>query len=461
MANPPDNQAYVLGVGMTKFIKPRGLREYPEMGYEAGVKAMLDAQINYDDVQHGVACFAYGDSTSGQRVFYQFGMSTIPIINTSNACATGSVGLYLARTLVRSGNVDCVLVVGFEKMQPGSLKSVWGDRPSSSGRFAAKMRELVGIEKQSPLTAQYFANAGREYMQKYGATAEDFAEIGRISHEHSQRNPYAQFRQKYSLQEVLDSPNIFAPLTKLQCSPTSDGAAAAVIVSQRFLDARPHLKSQAILMAGQSFLTDSEKAFQTSAIELVGYDMTQRAARAAMTEAGIRPDDVKVCEVHDCFSTNEMVVVDALGFCEPGKAHEMVRRGDITYGGKVVVNPSGGLISKGHPIGATGLAQCAELTWQLRGWANNRLVDGTSVALQHNLGLGGAVVINIYKRADGQVNRKLSNKDIARTSWLGYNPAVEARGIKDQDADKVRSRKHRNDFALGDTRERLGAQAHL
>ncbi|EON98387.1 putative nonspecific lipid-transfer mitochondrial precursor protein [Phaeoacremonium minimum UCRPA7] len=429
------SSAYVLGVGMTKFIKPRGLREYPEMGYEAGIKAMLDAQINYDDVQHGVACFAYGDSTSGQRVFYQFGMSTIPIINTSNACATGSVGLYLARNLVRSGAVDCVLVVGFEKMKPGSLKSVWDDRPSSSGRFAAKMGDLCGVDKNSPLTAQYFGNAGREY----GAKASDFAEIGRISHEHSQRNPYAQFRQKYTLKEVEESPTIYHPLTKLQCSPTSDGSAAAVIVSQRFLDARPHLKSQAILMAGQAFSTDSPKAFGTSAIELVGYDMTQKAARAALREAGVKPGEIKVCELHDCFSTNELVLLDALEFCEPGKAHEMVRRGDITYGGKMVVNPSGGLISKGHPIGATGLAQCAELSWQLRGWANNRLVDGANVALQHNLGLGGAVVINVYKRAD----------------------AVEARGITNDDADKVRSRRNRNDFALGGTTEKLVAQAHL
>ncbi|KAH7142210.1 thiolase-like protein [Dactylonectria macrodidyma] len=462
MENPPlESEAYVLGVGMTKFIKPRGLREYPDMGYEAGIKAMLDAQINYDDVEHGVACFAYGDSTSGQRVFYQFGMSTIPIINTSNACATGSVGLYLARTLVKSGKVDCVLVVGVEKMKPGSLKSVWDDRPSSSGRFAAKMAELVGIEKKAPLTAQYFANAGREYMEKYGATAEDFAEIGRISHEHSKNNPYAQFRQTYSLKEILDSPTIFAPLTKLQCSPTSDGAAAAVIVSQRFLDARPHLKGNAVLMAGQSFLTDSPKAFQMSAMELVGYDMTQRAARAAMKEAGVTPSDVRVCELHDCFSTNELVLLDAIGFAEPGKAHEMVRRGDITFGGKMVVNPSGGLISKGHPIGATGLAQCAELTWQLRGWANNRLADKTRVALQHNLGLGGAVVVNVYKRADDRANAIVSNQEVARDSWLGYNPAVEARGITDGDADRVRSKKNRNDFALGDTKDRIGAQSHL
>ena len=214
-------------------------------------------------------------------------------------------------------------------------------------------------------------------------------------------------------------------------------------------------------MAGQAFGTDSPKAFQTSAIELVGYDMTQRTARAAMKEAGVKPSDIRVCELHDCFSTNEMVLLDALEFAEHGKAHEMVRKGDITYGGKMVINPSGGLISKGHPIGATGLAQCAELTWQLRGWANNRLVDNTWNALQHNLGLGGAVVVNVYKRADGQPNTPVSNEKIARDSWLGYNPAVEARGISDSDADRVRSKKNRNDFAMGDTSERVRTQAHL
>ncbi|GAD91609.1 nonspecific lipid-transfer protein, putative [Paecilomyces variotii No. 5] len=463
MANQQSqNEAYVLGVGMTEFIKPRGLREYPEMGYEAGVKALLDAQITYDDVQHGVACFAFGDSTSGQRIFYQLGMTGIPIVNTSNACATGSMGLYMARTLVKSGNADCVLAIGFEKMNPGSLKSPWDDRPSSTGRFAAKMAELVGIDKKAPINAQYFGNAGREYMQKYGAKAEDFAEIGRISHEHSQRNPYAQFRRNYSLQEIQDSTMIYPPLTKLQCSPTSDGSAAAVIVSRRFLDARPHLKSQAILMAGQSFLTDSPKTFQASSMDLIGYDMTKRAAQAAMKEAGITPGDVRVCELHDCFSANEMVVIDAMGFSEPGKAHEMIRRGDITYGGKMVINPSGGLISKGHPLGATGLAQCAELTWQLRGWANNRLVDNTRVAVQHNLGLGGAVVINVYKRADGKKNTEVSNEEIARGSWLGYNPAVEARGISDSDAERVRSKTNRNNWAFGsDTRKKQGAEANL
>jgi sterol carrier protein 2 len=291
---------------------------------------------------------------------------------------------------------------------------------------------------------------------RYGAEARDFAEIGRISHEHSQRNPYAQFNQKYTLEEIEKSPMIHFPITKLQCSPTSDGAGAAVIVSQAFLDARPHLRSQAILMAGQSLMTDSPQLYSRSSMDLVGYDMTKRAAAAAMKEAGVGPKDIDVCELHDCFSANELILLDGLGFSEPGKAHEMVRRGDITYGGKgPLINPSGGLISKGHPLGATGLAQCAELTWQLRGWANNRLADNATVALQHNLGLGGAVVVTLYKRADGQKNVKLSDEEIKKISGVGYNPAVEARGVTKEDGDKVSSKTSRNEYALGDTLEKI------
>ncbi|KAJ5651459.1 uncharacterized protein N7484_005182 [Penicillium longicatenatum] len=445
------SEAYVLGVGLTQFLKPRRTREYPELGYEAGVKAMIDAKINYDDVQTGIGCYCYGDTTSSQRIFYQFGMTGIPIYNTNNACATGSTGLHLARSMVRGGLADCILVIGFEQMRPGSIKSVWDDRPSPLGPSTTMMEETYG-KHGSPRNAQYFGNAGQEYMEKYGAAAEDFAEIARISHEHSQRNPYAQFRTKYSLDEILNSTPVHGPLTKLQCSPTSDGAGAAVIVSQRFLDARPHLKSQAIHIAGQQLLTDGPEVYSRSAIDLVGFNMSRQAALLAMKEAKVEAKDIKVCELHDCFSTNELLLLDALGFSEPGKAHEMVRRGDITYGGRgPIINPSGGLISKGHPLGATGLAQCAELTWQLRGWANNRLVSDTGVALQHNLGLGGAVVVTVYKRADGQTNRKLSDSEVQQASDVGYNPAVEARYVTPEDGERVRSKTKRHDYVLRDT----------
>jgi len=254
---------------------------------------------------------------------------------------------------------------------------------------------------------------------------------------------------------------IHFPITKLQCSPTSDGSGSAIIVSQKFLDERPHLKSKAILIAGQSLMTDSPKLYSRSAMDLVGYDMAKSAGKAALAEAGVNPKDIKVCEMHDCFSANELITLEALGLCDEGKAHHMVRNGDITYGGQVVINPSGGLISKGHPLGATGLAQCCELTWQLRGWANNgRLVKNVDAALQHNLGLGGAVVVTVYKRADGKKNTDVSVSDaeIAKSSGLGYNPAVEARQITSEAAEKIRSKNFKSEIALGDTPERLQAR---
>ncbi|KAL3479992.1 thiolase-like protein [Aspergillus californicus] len=449
--------AYVLGVGMTKFIKPRGKVDYNELGFEAGVKAMFDAKINYDEVDQGVACYVYGDSTCGQRVFYQFGLTQIPIYNVNNNCSTGSTGLAMARTMVSHGAADCVLVVGFEKMNPGSLQSVYNDRANPTGLFGVMMAETRGVTS-APGAAQMFGNAGREYMEKYGAKNEHFGEIARINHEHSKRNPYSQFQDEYTLEQIMNAPMIHEPLTKLQCCPTSDGAAAAVIVSQEFLDARPHLKDQAVLIAGQQLCSDTSSVYSKSAIDLMGFGMSRAACRAATAEAGVNVKDIKVCELHDCFSANEMITIDALELSEPGKAHEMVAKGDITYGGKMIINPSGGLISKGHPLGATGLAQCTELVWHLRGWANNRLIDGTDACLQHNLGLGGAVVVTVYKRADGKVSKAVSSADIAKLSGLGYNPAVEAKGFTAEQAKQVLSKTASDSFALADAQERVLAR---
>lgn len=332
---------YVLGVGMTKFVKPRGLVDYTEMGFKAGVKALLDAHVTYDDVDQAVACYCYGDSTCGQRVLYQLGMTKIPVYNVNNNCSTGSTGLAMARSLVAAGAADCVLVVGFEKMMRGSLQSHFNDRENPIGTSVAVMSETRGFEN-APGAAQLFGNAGREYMERHGAVADDFAEIARVNHSHSPNNPYSQFQQVYSLDQIKEAPSVFDPLTKLQCCPTSDGGAAAVLVSQAFLDARPHLRAQAVEVAGQCLATDAPSLFSRSAIDLVGYEMTQHAVSVAMAEAGIAPPDVQVVELHDCFSANQMVALDALGLCEKGKAHELVRRGDITYGGRYLVNPSGG-----------------------------------------------------------------------------------------------------------------------
>ncbi|KAF2806814.1 thiolase [Mytilinidion resinicola] len=444
MAPPPAAPTYVLGVGMTAFVKPSGRADYTELGFEADVKAMLDAQINYDDVDNGIACYVYGDSACGQRVFYQFGMTQIPIYNVNNNCSTGSTGLNLARNFISHGVADCVLVVGFEKMFAAGISTVFADRADPVGTTTMMMKETRGLTK-APNTAQIFGNAGREYMERYGATVDDFAEIARINHEHSQNNPYAQFRDTCTLDEVKNSRMIYEPLTKLQCCPTSDGGAAVILVSEAFLDAQPHLKEQAVLIAGQCLATESPKLFSQSAIDLLGYEMGKYAGKVAMKEAGVTPKDIDVVEFHDCFSTNEMVAIDALGFTPLGKAHELVRKGDITYGGEVVINPSGGLILK-------------ELLWQLRGWANNRLVENAKVSLQHNLGLGGAIVVTVYIRADRKPNRMVDSNTVGKKNKQGYNPAVQRKGFTVAQAESVRSKTRASAWALGDTQSKVLAR---
>jgi acetyl-CoA acyltransferase len=393
-------KTYVIGVGMTKFDKP-GTKDgdYPDWANEAGTKALEDAGIAYESVQQAFAGYCYGDSTYGQRAIYGLGLTGIPVVNVNNNCSTGSSALFLARQALKGGLVDCALAVGFEKMERGSLGMKYTDRTSAMDKHAARMLELRD-PKSSPFAPQMFGNAGRDHMDKYGSRPEHYAWIGWKNHKHSVNNPYAQFQTEYSLQEIKDAPMIHEPLTKLQCSPTSDGAAAVVLASERFVDEQD-LWGQAIEIAGQAMVTDLPSTFDQDAdcIKIVGYDMSRQAARQAYEEAQLGPDDVQVIELHDCFSANELITYEALGLAEEGHGHELVDAQATTYGGSgPVVNPSGGLISKGHPLGATGLAQCSELTWQLRGAAGARQIEGASAALQHNIGLGGAAVVTVYKR---------------------------------------------------------------
>jgi acetyl-CoA acetyltransferase len=236
-------------------------------------------------------------------------------------------------------------------------------------------------------------------MKQYGTTAEHFAKIGYKNHKHSVNNPFSQFQDEYTLDDILASRMIYDPLTKLQCSPTSDGSGAVILASADFVDAHD-LAGQAVEIVGQAMTTDFASTFDETAKNLIGYDMNVQAARKVYQQAGLGPEDFQVIELHDCFSANELLLYEALGLCGEGEAGQLVDDGQTTYGGKWVVNPSGGLISKGHPLGATGLAQCSELTWQLRGAADKRQVDGVTAALQHNIGLGGAAVVTAYQRAD-------------------------------------------------------------
>jgi acetyl-CoA acyltransferase len=393
-------RTFVIGVGMTKFEKPGTKQgDYPDWAEQAGGRALADAGISYEQVEQAYVGYCYGDSTAGQRAVYGLGLTGIPVVNVNNNCSTGSSALYLARQAVKGGLADCALALGFEKMELGSLGVKFTDRTNPMDRHVGALLELREWENAPP-APQMFGAAGREHMERYGSEPEHYAWIGWKNHKHSVNNPYAQFQDEYSLQDIKDAKEIYAPLTKLQCSPTSDGSAAALVASERFVDEHG-LWQQAIEIVGQSMVTDLTSTFEAkSAIAVVGADMSRTAAERALEEAQTAIGQVDVVELHDCFSANELLTYEALGLAAEGEGHKLVESQATTYGGSgPVVNPSGGLISKGHPLGATGLAQCSELTWQLRGEADARQVEGAAVALQHNIGLGGAAVVTVYKRA--------------------------------------------------------------
>lgn len=393
-------KVFIAGVGMTKFEKP-GRREwdYPDMAYEAGTKALEDAGIAYNKIEQAFVGYCYGDSTCGQRAVYQLGLTGVPIYNVNNNCSTGSTALFMAKQIVEGGLADCCLALGFEKMERGSLGMKYTDRTMPLDKHMQVMADKCGLAG-APMTPQMFGNAGREHMERYGTKPEHFAKVAEKNHRHSVHNPRSQFRDEYSLQDILNAQMIFDPLTKLQCCPTSDGAAAAIVCSEDFIK-KHNLRAKACQILGMSLATDLPSVFSDSIIKMLGTDMTRKAAQAVYEQSGYGPEDCQVIELHDCFSTNELITYEVLGLCPEGKGGELIDSGAVTYGGQWVVNPSGGLISKGHPLGATGLAQCTELCLQLRGEVEpERQVKDAKRALQHNLGLGGAAVVAMYARPE-------------------------------------------------------------
>jgi len=386
----------VIGVGMTRFTKPGSSPEYYEMAKEAGVKALADAGVTYADVQQAYVGYVYGDSTCGQRAVYELGLTGIPVVNVNNNCSTGSTALWLARQAIEGGMAECVLALGFEKMEKGALGAKYNDREPPLGKFAQVMNDLQGMN-QAPPAAQMFGGAGREYRFHYGTKKETFGKISEKARAHASNNPYALFNQRMSLAEIMASEEVFDPLTRFQCCPPTCGAGAAILCSDEF--ARKHKIKNPVYIAGQAMTTDYQTSFEPlSMIKMVGYDMAKNAAKQVYEQTGVGPKDVDVVELHDCFTANELLTYEAIGLCPEGEAEKFIWDGDNTYGGKYVTNPSGGLLSKGHPLGATGLAQCTELVWQLRGQADKRQVEGARIALQHNLGLGGACVVTMYRR---------------------------------------------------------------
>lgn len=391
-------KVHVAGVGMIPFSKPGKSEPYLVMGERAARLALDDAGMPYDAVQQAYVSYVYGDSTAGQAAIYRVGLTGIPVFNVNNNCSSGSSALFLARQAVESGAIECAIALGFEQMVPGALKGAYDDRPSPLARFAETMEALQGYDANAPRAAQFFGGAGRDYIRQHGIRADTFARISVKARQHAARNPLAVFRDTVTLDEVMAAPMVFEPLTRLQCCPPTCGAAAAILCSEDF--ARRHGLDMRVTIAAQAMTTDTPSTFDGRDMrQLVGYDMSRAAAAQVYEKAGIGPEDIDVVELHDCFTANELLTYEALALTPEGTAEKFILEGNNTYGGRVVTNPSGGLLSKGHPLGATGLAQCAELTWQLRGQADQRQVEGARLALQHNLGLGGACVVTLY-RAD-------------------------------------------------------------
>ena len=389
---------HVAGVGVLPFTKPNsGDHSYPLLGAKAAKTALENGNVDYQAVDQVYAGYVYGDSCSGQAAAYHVGLVGIPIFNVNNNCATGSTALYLARQAIASGAAECVLAVGFEQMQSGIPRVQYADRPDPSQRLFDSMHSIQGTDRAAPMAAQLFGGAGHMHMQLYGTRADTFARIAVKARLHARHNPNALFREALTLEEVLASRTVFDPLTSLQCSLPACGAAAAVLCSGDFV-ARHGLRRGVVIRA-QAMTTDGNSSFDESDMrKLVGYDMARRASQQVYEEAGVGPEDVTVAELHDCFTTNELIAYEALGFAPEGGAEQFIVDEDNTYGGRVVTNPSGGLLAQGDPLGATGLAQCAELVGQLRGVAGPRQVHGARFALQHNVGLGGACVVTLYER---------------------------------------------------------------
>lgn len=386
----------VIGVGMTRFCKPGTSPEYHEMAREAGQKALADAGVPYAEIEQAMVGYVYGDSTCGQRAIYELGLTGIPVLNVNNNCSTGSSALFLARQAIEGGLAECVIALGFEKMEKGALGAKFNDRENPMTQHVQVMADVQGFNSAPP-AAQMFGGAGREYRWLHGTKKETFGQIAVKARKHASNNPYALFSQVLSLEEIMASEEVFDPLTRFQCCPPTCGAGAAILCSDEF--AKKHDIKNPVYIAAQSMTTDFASSFnEQSMIKMIGYDMTKAAAQQVYEAAGIGPEEVDVVELHDCFTANELLTYEGLGLCPEGGAEKFIWDADNTYGGKVVTNPSGGLLSKGHPLGATGLAQCTELVWQLRGMADKRQVDGARVALQHNLGLGGACVVTMYRR---------------------------------------------------------------
>jgi acetyl-CoA acetyltransferase len=376
---------YVIGTGMTKFGRyPE--KTVPELGAEAAQLALEDCGLTINQIE--ALCsgnLLQAGAMVGQRILQEIGQTGIPVVNCANACATGATAFREAWMSIKAGIYDVVLAVGVEQMGKAGLLGGGG------GGGGIPKEGLLG----SGLMPAVFAEAGQEHARKYGTTFEQFAKVAVKNHAHSTRNPKSMYQIETPLETVMNAEMIAYPNTKLMCSVNVDGSAAAVLCSEK--KAREFGMSRAVRVAASVLTSDP-----FTPRDLVMPDVntcTRLAADQAYEMAGVGPEDVDLVELHDCFATAEILHYENLKLCGEGEAGKMIDEGESAHGGRIPVNVSGGLLSKGHPLGATGIANIYEVATHLRGEAGDRQVEGAKVGMTHVIGLGSACGIHILEKA--------------------------------------------------------------
>jgi acetyl-CoA acetyltransferase len=379
-------EVYVVGVDMIKFGRFPD-RTVPSLGAEAALMALDDAGLGIKDMQ-ALYCGNLGEAGAmvGQRVLREIGQTGIPVVNVANACATGATAFREGYAAIKAGMYDVVLCVGVEQMGKGLLGG-------GGGGAGIPTEGLLG----SGTMPSVFAHVGMEHTRKYGTTFEQFAKVSVKNHHHSTLNPKAMYQIETPLQEVMGAEMISYPNTKLMCSVNVDGSAAAVLVSDAAAK-RLGLMGRAVRVRASAMTSDP---YTPRNLVMPDFNaVTRLAAKDAYEQAGLGPEDVNLVELHDCFATAEIVHYENLGLCADGEGGRLIDTGETALGGRVPVNVSGGLLSKGHPLGATGIANIYEVTTHLRGEAGKRQVEGAKIGLTHVVGMGSACAIHVLEKVN-------------------------------------------------------------
>jgi acetyl-CoA acyltransferase len=392
---------WVIGVSMTRFMRYPD-KDLIDLGSEAALAALGDAGLTIFDADILAAGCLFETSGIGQRIQKQIGQTGIPVYNVANACATGATAFRVAAMAIKAGEASVALAVGLEQMgkrgllgaSPGGAKE---QKFEPSGRYGA-LGPVEGVLGTS-LMPGTFAQSGMEYAGRYdGVGFEQFAKVAEKNHAHSTLNPLAQYQKAFSLDQVMNAEMIAYPNTLLMCCPTGDGAAAAVLTSGERLASMPYEVRRRAVKVSASVLT-SDPYVDGGSVQFDVNTLTRQAADQAYEQAGVSPQDLDLVELHDCFATAELRHYDNLRLCPEGGAGEWIDKRGPWRDGEIPVNVSGGLLSKGHPLGATGIANIFEVTTHLRGEAGDRQIDGAKVGLTHVIGLGSACAVHILERS--------------------------------------------------------------